>query len=63
MIRNLNDLGRKTFRTGIEKEIADFRAEAEKEFNDIRGTLKLHNWMLTTTIAMSIALLFKVFSL
>lgn len=34
----------------------------EKELMDIRGTLKLHGWMLATHTAMLVALLFKAFS-
>jgi hypothetical protein len=30
--------------------------------SDIRGILRLHSWMLRTTIALLIAIMFKVFS-
>ena len=33
-----------------------------KEFTDIRGSLKLHNWMLATNIALLTAILLKMFS-
>ena len=38
-------------------------AKMENDFIEIRGTLQLDSWMLTTAIAMLVALLFKVFSL
>lgn len=38
-------------------------AKMDNDFIEIRGTLRLHSWMLTTAIAMLVALLFKVFSL
>src|SRR5436309_12688031 len=30
---------------GVDRQFAESRAYVEKEFTDIRGTLKLHNWM------------------
>ena len=55
--------------TEIDKEILSFRSEVsrefahvQQEFADVRGTLKLHNWMIATNTAMLIALLFRVFS-
>jgi len=32
------------------------------DMTDIRGILRLHSWMLGTTIAMLMAIMFKVFS-
>src|SRR6266702_4737663 len=37
---------------GVDRQFAESRAYVEKEFTDIRGTLKLHNWMMGTTIAL-----------
>jgi hypothetical protein len=37
-------------------------ADMRNEFTEIRGTLKLHSWVLATNTAMLIALLFRVFS-
>ena len=48
--------------TVIETQIAGLRAEVDKRFAVVDGTLRLHNWMLGTIIVMLIALLFKVFS-
>ena len=47
-----------------EKARAAARAIAhyETEIGDIRSMLRLHSWMLGTLIAMSIAILFRVFS-
>ena len=48
--------------TVTDKELLSFRSYVEKEFSDVRGTLRPHNWMLATNTAMLIALLFRVFS-
>ncbi len=47
-----------------EKARAAARAIAryEMEMRDIRSTQRLHSWMLGTLIAISIAILFRVFS-
>jgi hypothetical protein len=37
-------------------------ARYESEMGDIRSTLRLHSWMLGTLIALSVAILFRVFS-
>src|SRR6058998_1895456 len=37
---------------GVDRQFAESRAYVEKEFTDISGTLKLHNWMMGTTIAL-----------
>ena len=36
--------------------------ELKSDMTDIRGILRLHSWMLGTTIALLIAIMFKVFS-
>jgi hypothetical protein len=36
--------------------------ELKSSNTDIRGILRLHSWMLGTTIALLIAIMFKVFS-
>src|SRR5437879_5792476 len=46
---------------GVDRQFAESRAYVEKEFTDIRGTLKLHNWMMGTTIALLTALFLKMF--
>ncbi len=46
---------------GVDKQFAESRAYVEKEFTDIRGTLKLHNWMMGTTIALLTAIFLKMF--
>ena len=46
---------------GVDKQFAESRAYVEKEFTDIRGTLKLHNWMMGTTIALLTAMFLKMF--
>jgi predicted component of type VI protein secretion system len=47
-----------------EKSRAAARAIAtyEDRLADVRPTLRLHNWMLATIIALNIAILFRVFS-
>lgn len=37
-------------------------ADMRNEFTEIRGTLRLHSWMLGAIIALLIPILFKVFS-
>ena len=37
-------------------------ANIERDITDIRGTLRLHNWMLGTMLGFLIAIFFKVFS-
>ena len=37
-------------------------ADMRTEFAEIRGTLKLHSWMLGTVMVLLIAILFRVFS-
>ena len=37
-------------------------ARCETEMGDVRGTQRLHSWMLGTLIAINIAILFRVFS-
>ena len=46
---------------GVDKQFAESRAYVEKEFTDIRGTLKLHNWMMGTSIALLTAIFLKMF--
>ena len=46
---------------GVDRQFAESRAYVEKEFTDIRGTLKLHNWMMGTTIALLTAMFLKMF--
>ena len=46
---------------GVDRQFAESRAYVEKEFTDIRGTLKLHNWMMGTTIALLTAIFLKMF--
>jgi hypothetical protein len=36
--------------------------ELRTDTTDIRGILRLHSWMLGTTIALLVAIMFKVFS-
>jgi hypothetical protein len=36
--------------------------ELKSDMTDIHGILRLHSWMLGTTIALLIAIMFKVFS-
>jgi hypothetical protein len=47
------------------KAVADMEryfATLEKDIADIRGALRLHNWMLGTILAFLVAVFFKVFS-
>jgi len=47
------------------KAVADMErhfASLERDIADIRGTLRLHNWMLGTILAFLVAVFFKVFS-
>jgi hypothetical protein len=37
-------------------------SDMRNEFTEIRGTLRLHSWILATNTAMLVALLFRVFS-
>ena len=46
---------------GVDRQFAESRAYVEKEFTDIRGTLKLHNWMMGSTIALLTAMFLKMF--
>ena len=46
---------------GVDKQFAESRSYVEKEFTDIRGTLKLHNWMMGTSIALLTAIFLKMF--
>src|SRR5437879_8482923 len=46
---------------GVDRQFAESRAYVEKEFTDIRGTLKLQNWMRGTTIALLTAMFLKMF--
>src|SRR5213594_1782956 len=46
---------------GVDRQFAESRAYVEKEFTDISGTLKLHNWMMGTTIALLTAMFLKMF--
>ena len=46
---------------GVDRQFAESRAYVEKEFTDIRGTLKLHNWMMGTSIALLTAIFLKMF--
>ena len=50
------------FHSNTDKKFGELQAYVDKEFTDIRGTLKLHNWMLATNIGLLVAILFKVFS-
>src|SRR5213594_1190649 len=45
----------------VDRQFAESRAYVEKEFTDISGTLKLHNWMMGTTIALLTAMFLKMF--
>ena len=58
-----SDMGRQfaESRVYVDKHFAESRSYAEKEFTDIRGTLKLHNWMMGTTIALLTAIFLKMF--
>jgi hypothetical protein len=44
------------------KKAAEEVAAYDNQLADLRGTAKLHSWMLGFNLAMSIAILFKVFS-
>lgn len=46
----------------IEKELASLRADLERQFAEIRGTQKLHNWTFATNIALTVAVLFRLLS-
>lgn len=37
-------------------------ADLKSRFEEVKSTQRLHSWMLTTSVAMMIAVLFKVFS-
>jgi hypothetical protein len=37
-------------------------ANIERDITEIRGTLRLHNWMLGTILGFLVAVFFKVFS-
>ena len=50
------------FRSHVDHEITALRSDMNQGFTDIRGTLRLHNWMLGTGLALLIAVFFKVFS-
>ena len=50
------------FRSHVDHEISALRSDMNQGFTDIRGTLRLHNWMLGTGLALLIAVFFKVFS-
>ena len=49
-------------RSHVDHEITALRSDMNQGFTDIRGTLRLHNWMLGTGLALLIAVFFKVFS-
>jgi hypothetical protein len=46
----------------VEKDILSLRSHVDRGFADLRGILRLHNWMLGTILAFLVAVFFKVFS-
>jgi len=50
------------FRSDMDRKISDLRSYVDHGFIDVRGTLRLHNWMLGTILAFLLAVFFKVFS-
>ena len=66
----LTGLRDEPWKRNIEKELAEIRADLaalraymDRELAEIRGTLKLHNWMFATNIALTAAVLFKLLSM
>ncbi|MGH7961821.1 MAG: hypothetical protein ACRERD_08345 [Candidatus Binatia bacterium] len=55
----LTGLRDEPWKRSIEKELASLRADMA----DIRGILRLHNWMFATNIALTVAVLFRLLSL
>ena len=47
----------------VEKGLAALRADMDRELAEIQGTLKLHNWMFATHIALTAAVLFKLLTM
>lgn len=47
--------------TGLRDE--PWKRSIEKELAEIRGTLRLHNWMGATNIVLTVAVLFRLLSL
>lgn len=43
---------------GLKSDFADLKTK----FEEVKSVQRLHSWMLTTTVGMLIALMFKVFS-
>jgi len=46
----------------MQGHFADIRREISELRSDVNGTLRLHNWMLGTILALLVAVFFKVFS-
>jgi hypothetical protein len=59
----LTELRDEPWKRSIEKEITSLRADMERQFAEIRGAQKLHNWMFATNIALTVAVLFRLLSL
>jgi hypothetical protein len=66
--KDISALERKVaeFRSDLDRKISELRSElrshVDQGFTEIRGTLRLHNWMLGTTLAFLVAIFFKVFN-
>jgi hypothetical protein len=49
-------------RAHVDQELSDLRSHVDQGFLEIRGTLRLHNWMLGTILAFLLAIFFKLFA-
>ena len=54
----LTELQDEPWKRRIEKELIEIRTEIV----ELRGTHRLHNWMIATNIALTTAILFKLLS-
>jgi len=46
----------------LKQDISEFRSYVDLRFARVDGTLRLHDWMLGTILAVLIAVFFKVFN-
>src|SRR5262245_53727387 len=62
--RDISGLERKIteLRSHVDQEISRLRSDMNQGFTEIRGTFRLHNWMMGTTLAFVVAVFFKMFS-
>ena len=56
----LTELRDEPWKRSVETGLTALRADMDRELTEIRGALKLHNWMFATNIALTAAVLFRL---